>query len=574
MATAMAVDPPDLAADLGEAAPTSGEVTGIIRPPPDIRAIVDKTALFVARNGKQFEARIQASAEGQSQKFAFMRPNDPYNAYYEFKIREVEEHDGELKAAPVVVEAPAPPEVVAAASTVSRRATVAAPVQLALQGLDGAAPPQPLTAQLVTPGSVTPLDAEVIKLTAQYTAASGRQFLAGLAQREQRNPQFDFLKPTHVLFSYFTQLVDAYTRALAPPPELRAEVQRCSDPAHALKRCARRWDWSRRADEQSRREKALRDADRASFQAVDWHDFVVVEVIDFPKDELAVSGAGVSVEEPGAPGMAGTVVPPPPPPLPPQHDIQVVQDYVPRVATGGVEAPKTMRDPLTGDEVPIERMTEHMRIQLLDPRWRDEQRKLAARRGEDDRGDRAGGEEIAQSLASFAAKRNDIFGSTEAEEASILETQQRDAPSNTGGIVWDGHGASINRVQARVLDILNEQSAQTPLESTGSAAPTVRGYAPPMAGAPPGMRAAQYQPPQPMDVSGAPPPLPPPPPPPPPPLPPPPPPPPPLSSSCWVSATLGRAEYRAGSFQWLLGRRAVEASPASARAWPTEAIAS
>ena len=90
MSTAMAVDPPtDLANDLQEAAPSSGEVTGVIRPPPDIRAIVDKTALFVARNGKQFEARIQASAEGQSQKFAFMRPNDPYNAYYEFKIREV-----------------------------------------------------------------------------------------------------------------------------------------------------------------------------------------------------------------------------------------------------------------------------------------------------------------------------------------------------------------------------------------------------------------------------------------------------------------------------------------------------
>ena len=83
MATAMDVSH----AHLGEAAPQSGDVTGIIRPPPDIRAIVDKTALFVARNGKSFEARIQASAEGQSNKFAFMRPSDPYNAYYEFKIR-------------------------------------------------------------------------------------------------------------------------------------------------------------------------------------------------------------------------------------------------------------------------------------------------------------------------------------------------------------------------------------------------------------------------------------------------------------------------------------------------------
>ena len=125
-------------------------------------------------------------------------------------------------------------EVKAAASTVSKRATVAAPVQRALQGLgEETTPPVPLTAQLTTPSSVTPLDAEIIKLTAQYTAASGRQFLAGLAQREQRNPQFDFLKPTHVLFSYFTQLVDA-TRVPWHLHGLRAEVKR-RGPEHALK---------------------------------------------------------------------------------------------------------------------------------------------------------------------------------------------------------------------------------------------------------------------------------------------------------------------------------------------------
>merc|ERR1719421_2134207 len=154
-----------------------------------------------------------------------------------------------------------------------------------------AAPP-PYQFSLVHPTGLSAMDMDIIKMTAQYTAVSGRQFLAGLAQREQRNPQFDFLKPTHVLFSYFTQLVDAYTRALAPPPELRAEVKKVEDPEHALKRCVRRWDWSRRADEKERREKALRDADRASFQAVDWHDFVVVEVIDFPKDELALPAQG------------------------------------------------------------------------------------------------------------------------------------------------------------------------------------------------------------------------------------------------------------------------------------------
>lgn len=65
---------------------------GIIYPPPDIRAIVDKTARFVAKNGKSFEERIQASEEGKSAKFNFMRAHDPYYAYYEFKIRDFEEN--------------------------------------------------------------------------------------------------------------------------------------------------------------------------------------------------------------------------------------------------------------------------------------------------------------------------------------------------------------------------------------------------------------------------------------------------------------------------------------------------
>lgn len=76
----------------------SSQVKGIIYPPPDIRAIVDKTARFVAKNGKSFEERIQASEEGKSAKFNFMRPHDPYYAYYEFKIRDFEEN-GDAPAA-------------------------------------------------------------------------------------------------------------------------------------------------------------------------------------------------------------------------------------------------------------------------------------------------------------------------------------------------------------------------------------------------------------------------------------------------------------------------------------------
>ncbi len=64
-----------------------GKVLGIIVPPPEIRAVVDKTAHFVAKNGKSLEQRILSSSEGKTAKFNFMKEFDPYHAYYELKIR-------------------------------------------------------------------------------------------------------------------------------------------------------------------------------------------------------------------------------------------------------------------------------------------------------------------------------------------------------------------------------------------------------------------------------------------------------------------------------------------------------
>lgn len=67
--------------------PLQGKVTGVIIPPPEIRAVVDKTAQYVAKAGKSFEQRILDSKEGKTAKFNFMKGDDPYHAYYELKIR-------------------------------------------------------------------------------------------------------------------------------------------------------------------------------------------------------------------------------------------------------------------------------------------------------------------------------------------------------------------------------------------------------------------------------------------------------------------------------------------------------
>ena len=472
---AAAVMAPKGVDELGEAAPQSGEVRGVIRPPPVVRERIDKTAQFVAQHGKSFESRIMSSEQGQSQKFAFMKATDPYNAYYEQKIREYEENGGQTTVVETTVAEPTVEAPTAVAT--QKKASMTAPLARALQGVDTSVAPKPLMASSEQPSAVTSAaDGEIIKLTAQYTAASGRQFLAGLAQREQKNPQFDFLKPTHVLFSYFTSLVDAYTKILAPTAELAQELERCSVREHCLRRCTHRWDFARRTDEAERREKAKRDAERVAFQSVDWHDFVVVDTIDFPAEELAVP------DQPPPPVAEEREIAPPG--LPPRDDdIKIVSDYAPRVASAADRSgPTTMVDPLTGNVVPIDRMSEHMRIQLLDPKWRDDQRRQDRQSGVNV----AAGDQIAQSLSAFARQRNDIFGSTEEEEAALLEEQRlakNKADDEHGRIIWDGHGSSINRVQAKVLGILADQAAPPALQAPpglgSSVAPKPRDDQPP-----------------------------------------------------------------------------------------------
>jgi len=474
----------------------SGKVTGIIFPPPDIRAIVDKTAQFVAKHGKGFEEKIMGSAEGQSTKFNFMKAHDPYNAYYEFKIKEFEEGGPAKPPAPPAAPAPAAGEAggeekeevkdgedkgsKGGATGIVRKQKMSA-IAKALTSRPTTAP-NPFAFSLVHPSAISALDLDIIKLTAQYTAVSGRQFLAGLAQREQRNPQFDFLKPTHLLFSYFTALVDSYSKVLTPSSAQRESVEKGQDAQEVLRRAVHRWEWERQEHEKNARRQAEDDRLEQAYLRVDWHDFVVVETIDFPESDM-LDGAppptplGAATPAPLPPSAAPAAddegddmdmdmdmdeaPAPAPTPKPPaaaaaaaaapaddeeEVPITVVKNYQPEVARG-VAVPKTMVDPISGRQVPISEMSEHMRIQLMDPKWREEQKRLQAKTAEETL---AAGEQIAQSLQSFAKQRGDIFGSTEEEEEALKRDMAKKAaaaPLEGRRVIWDGHSASVHATQ-------------------------------------------------------------------------------------------------------------------------------
>ena len=76
--------------------------------------------------------------------------------------------------------------------------------------------------------------------------------------------------------------------------------------------------------------------------------------------------------------------PPPQPPLPPMApgtNIQIRKDYDPkqtRVQAGPTPPDNFLISPITGEKVPRHEFDEHMKISLLDPKWKEQRDRYEA----------------------------------------------------------------------------------------------------------------------------------------------------------------------------------------------------
>ncbi|KAL3762920.1 hypothetical protein ACHAWU_001067 [Discostella pseudostelligera] len=533
-------------------------IAGIIRPPPDIRAVADRTALFVSKNGRAFEIKILNSEKGKTPKFAFLHGSSPFHAYYEDRIRFYEEggtdeeekrkeEEERLKKQKEEEERlererkeKEEAEAVSARKEAARKkASAVDPVARALLGSrakiesakrasssannDGGndasesneaentgsalaassstttvpPPPPPLRhVSLIAPANLSHLEVEIIKLTAQYVALSSSSstsggvsrdnFLTNLTLKEWSNPQFAFLQPRHGHYAYFTALVDGY-RSFLPGGEdyERAKNKARMDAkkdrlAHlildddnsngraigskekdrhsavlreCLERAAYRAEYERDMAER-KREAAEGGADGGLGGAgtIDWHDFVVVETIEFPVDEvvqalppptslrLAVLTKEQAVvgkdskeeqeEEQEEEEMEESSSDDDNVDMDDEDDggekLKVVSNYQPKVVstkeivTG--DASRThIIDPISGKSVAIADMPEHMRIQLLDPKWAEERKRFLDKQRETNF---VAGEDIASNISRFLqARGGDLFGSS----ASDIHDQKVDS---------------------------------------------------------------------------------------------------------------------------------------------------
>lgn len=105
---------------------------------------------------------------------------------------------------------------------------------------------------------------DILKLTAQFVARNGRQFMTALSQREQRNYQFDFLRPNHSLFNYFTKLVEQYTKVLIPPKNLNEKLRNnVNNKYQILDRVMQRVEYAAYQEEERKKAEEKEDQERS-----------------------------------------------------------------------------------------------------------------------------------------------------------------------------------------------------------------------------------------------------------------------------------------------------------------------
>jgi splicing factor 3A subunit 1 len=245
---------------------------GVVLPPKDIRAIVEKTAGYVARNGEAFEERIRQN-ELNNPKFSFLALHDAYYGFYRWRLEEVRSGRGTAVSAGRVGEQQARKEA---------------------EKPKGPDPPPEYHFSAKMP-NISASDLDVVKLTAQFVAKNGRSFATTLSQREASKSQFDFLRPQHSLHGYYSRLVDQYT-ALINGAILnggKAQKDRVADLEKTVKNkyrvlesAKKRSEWVQFQESEKVKKEEKEDAEKRAFAEIDWHDFVIVETVLFtPEDD-------------------------------------------------------------------------------------------------------------------------------------------------------------------------------------------------------------------------------------------------------------------------------------------------
>ncbi|PCH38337.1 hypothetical protein WOLCODRAFT_66080 [Wolfiporia cocos MD-104 SS10] len=478
--------------------------SGLILPPPEIKSVIDRTAAFVARsaNPPQFEDKIREN-QRQDPKFSFLNPADPYHAYYRHRMDKVVRGELDDEVAPgkddtktegaveeqkvdLGVEPPVPEFILNIANITAIDLDIMKLTALftARRGRSF------LTALSAKEGRNYQFDflrpnhslfGYFNRLVEQYSRVllPSKEMLAQLKERTQEGARWNELEiarkrarweqrkrekekkreddkeAERIAFAeidwhdYAIVQTIEFTAADAtselPPP---MSVQEVENMTLAQKRMAAMIMETTAEDvEAHRARQAAAEAeaaaavggagapaageDAAAMDESDDEDKEIQERKRREEEEHAreverARAIQASSLDAGAP-------------------MKIRTDYVPKVGKKSTEKMTTCT--ICGQQIPVDELQEHMRIELLDPKWKSQRDVLEARKAQASELQR--GANVVSSLKNLARTRVDIFGAeADEEKRKKEEEEERLRRREKEKVVWDGHTAS----KANTLD--------------------------------------------------------------------------------------------------------------------------
>lgn len=140
--------------------------------------------------------------------------------------------------------------------------------------------------------------------------------------------------------------------------------------------------------------------------------------------------------------------------------IKIRADYKPKLygTTPNKGPTATALCPRCGEAIPVHELDEHMRIELLDPKWKDQ--KMAMEAKQRDSNLLQEGNDIAKILKNISGLRPDIFGSDEMDAYKKIKEQEEEAKKKDR-VTWDGHTATMGLANQRAQKTsIEDQIAQ------------------------------------------------------------------------------------------------------------------
>ncbi|THU99385.1 hypothetical protein K435DRAFT_853425 [Dendrothele bispora CBS 962.96] len=476
--------------------------SGLILPPPEIKSVIDRTATFVARsaNPPQFEDKIR---EGQRSdpKFSFLNPADPYHAYYRHKMDKIfkGEEDEETsqsrdektggtaivaETTPVDVGLEPPTSIfimdmphISAIDLDTMKLTALFTARRGRGFLSALSAREGRNYQFDFLRPTHSLFGYFNRLVEQYTKViyPDKETLEELKsrvdddarwrtleiskkyakwekrKREKEKKRQDDQEAERIAFAeidwhdYAIVQTIEFTVADAtselPPPMSLQEVENMT---LAQKRMAAMIMENTAEDIEAHRAKqAAAEAEAAAAVGnaggANKDDEAAMEESDdegdMERDKLEEQERQREAER--ARVLATSNVSGP---------MKIKTDYVAKLGSRNAKANVTTCS-ICGQQIPVDELQEHMRIELLDPRWKEQRDALEARKAQASELQR--GANVVSSLKNLARTRVDIFGAEADEERRKKEEEaEREKRKEREKVVWDGHTAS----KANTLD--------------------------------------------------------------------------------------------------------------------------